>query len=801
MLVDGAQTSWAQSHDRSYVFASLLDSQALSFVFAAVVICAFSAWLLVRLIEQVEMTTPNARRWWLLGTAVVAGIGVWTTHFVAMLGYRTDLILNYQLGMTVISAIAAIIVVGVPFSLSIICTKTWIRFVTGATAGGGIGVMHISGMAALEGCGQTQSLGFNIFACLIGATCIGVACALPRRGNWPFVTGGLIVVAVCGTHFISIAGTVLTGTRVDGLLTGIQVALSVLTATGTAILLLGTFLALTAAKRFKTQETLHRRVLATALQNMSNGILTVSAAEVIELYNERLCTMLKLAPGDVARGMSLTAFLDQTGRANGWDDDRVARVLRNHQTWMAGNDETRIEHLFDDGRILSIVCQPVEGGAVLTFDDVTLAKQAQQEISQLAYRDPLTGLANRRSLTEHMAQVYAAEQSFTLLLIDLDRFKAVNDTYGHGVGDSLLVSVAARIQEMVGEIGFVARHGGDEMAIVTHVGVEASSMLAEYIVAEIEKPYSFDNLTVVIGCSIGVCGTEDKSSPADLMQRADIALYEAKRHGRGRAARYTPGMIEAIAERRSLETDIRTALAENQFYLAYQPIMTLIDNRIVGYEALIRWHHPTRGLVPPDTFIPLAEETGLIVPVGCWVLKEACHQAMAWASNHHIAVNVSAAQFRSPKLLAHITSALAKSGLPAHRLEIELTETALVEDGPQIAHTLAALRQLGVKVAMDDFGTGYSSFAHLRDLPLDRIKIDRSFVATALTDKHSMAVVRAITQMGRDMGIPTLAEGVEEVEQLSFLRELGCEAVQGYLIGRPDRTVSPQSLTWITRAA
>ncbi|MCC0808862.1 EAL domain-containing protein [Methylobacterium sp. W2] len=783
------------------VSASFLDSQSPSFVLAAATICAFSAWLIVGLRGQAEIATTSLKRWWLLVIAVVAGIGVWTTHFVAMLGYRTDIVLNYHLETTVISAAAAIIAVGIPLALSTICTQLWMRFVAGAAAGLGIGVMHITGMAALEGCNQSQSIGFNIVACLVGVICMAMACALPRRANPPVVTVSLVVVAVCGTHFLSLAGTVLVGEQVDQLLPGIQGALSVLTATGAAILLLGTFLAMSAAKRFETQETLHTRVLATALRNMSNGILTVSATEVIELYNERLCTMLNLAPGTMTRGMSLTAYLEQTGSANGWDGDRVARVLANHRAWIVKDDETRVEHVFDDGRILSIVCQPIDDGAVLTFDDVTQAREAQREISQLAYQDPLTGLANRRSLVEHMTQASESEQPVTLLLIDLDRFKAVNDTFGHGIGDRLLAGVAERLNEMVGEIGFVARHGGDEMAVLTRVGAEASETLAEHIVAEIEKPYTFDDLTVVIGCSIGVCGTEETSSPADLMQRADIALYEAKRHGRGRAARYTPGMMEAIADRHLLENELRIALAENQFYLAFQPIMALMDDSIVGFEALIRWEHPTRGTVSPATFIPLAEETGLIVSIGRWVLEEACRQAITWPTNQHVAVNVSAVQFRSPMLLAHVTSALAKSGLPAHRLEIELTETALVENGPQLVHTLSSLRQLGIKIAMDDFGTGYSSFAHLRDLPVDRIKIDRSFVASAINDKHSMAVIKAITQMGRDMSIPTLAEGIEDADQLSLVRSFGCDAAQGYLIGRPERAPLSLSHNELTYAA
>nr|WP_171070280.1 EAL domain-containing protein [Methylobacterium terricola] len=488
--------------------------------------------------------------------------------------------------------------------------------------------------------------------------------------------------------------------------------------------------------------------------------------------------------------MTLSSFLQMTGSANGWDKHRINRVIANHREWMAGSTETRVEHTFDDGRILSIACQPTNDGAVLTFDDISSEKRAQQEILHLAYHDPLTGLANRRSLIEHMGQLHSSNDLYELLLIDLDRFKAVNDTFGHGTGDLLLIKVAERLRTLAGDLGFVARLGGDEMAIILRSDPASATRIAEDIIIAVEKSYALTDFTVSIGCSIGLCGCEDRSSPEELMQCADIALYEAKRHGRGRVTRYAPGMVEAVAERHALEHDLRIALDKHQFHLVFQPIMSLSNDAIVGYEALIRWQHPTRGFVSPVSFIPLAEETGLIVPIGAWVLNEACRRAALWPAHQHVAVNVSAVQLRSPKLLAHITSALAASGLPPHRLEIELTETALVEDGRQVAHTLSAIRQLGLKIAMDDFGTGYSSLAHLRDLPLDRIKIDRSFVAAALNDKHSMAVVKAVTQMGSDMGIVTIAEGVEDADQLALLRSIGCDAVQGYLIGRPERQMN-----------
>ncbi len=779
----------------------LLERQALGFVLAAAAVCAVSGWLVAHLSRRLDQASPGDSLGWLAGTAVIAGTGVWTTHFIAMLGYRTDLAVGFDGTMTLVSALAAVALVGVPVALSGLFRRRAWRAAAGAVAGVGIGAMHLIGMGAIQGCAQLRSPGADSAACLIGASFMAAAFGLFSRPHRPARTTVLFVLAVCGTHFVSLAGTALDGAPVSRMAARAHVALSLLTAGGAAIILLAACAALLAARRFEAKDEAHASALATALQNMSNGILTVSASETVQIYNRRLLALLRLNEPDVTAGLALGDFLARVGRANGWDDARVARVLDNHRVWMTAETETRIEHVFDDGRILLIVCQPVADGAVLTYEDVTKVREAQREVAHLAYHDPLTGLANRRSMQRRLEADFAEGQHFNLLLVDLDRFKFVNDTYGHGVGDRLLRQVAERLVGVAGDAVFVARLGGDELALLVHGSSDLARRVADRVMAEIARPFEFDDFTVSIGCSIGLCDTADAAGPEPLMSQADLALYEAKRHGRGRTIPYRPGMIEAVTERNRLESDLRGALAAGQFHLAYQPIQSLGSDAIIGYEALIRWQHPSRGLVSPVDFIPLAEETGLIVPIGRWVLEQACREAVQWPPHRHVAVNVSAVQFRSPALLAHVAEALAASGLPARRLEIELTETALVEDGRQIAHTLRALRALGVTIAMDDFGTGYSSLAHLRDLPIDRIKIDRSFVATAEADIHSLAVIRAITQMGRDMGIETLAEGIETSAQLELIRGLGCGAVQGYLIGRPARPASTAPAPEVQRVA
>jgi diguanylate cyclase (GGDEF)-like protein len=424
------------------------------------------------------------------------------------------------------------------------------------------------------------------------------------------------------------------------------------------------------------------------------------------------------------------------------------------------------------------------GVSAYLIDDRTRADSTEQ-LRRMAFHDPLTGLANRRALHQRLATLLAGRERFTLLLLDLDHFKAINDTFGHAIGDRLLVESARRIGALAGDDSFAARIGGDELAVLLPGDDDRTRLIADNLVHALGQPFVLQDQTIGASCSIGICASSFATDGDDLLQKADVALYEAKRGGRGRAFIYRAGMAEAAADRRQLERDMRQGLAARQFSLVYQPIVGLSETATIGFEALIRWQHPSRGTIGPADFIPLAEANGFIIELGEWVLREACRTAAAWTDGSFVAVNVSAVQLSSPRLLAHVSEALAESGLPAGRLEIELTETAIVANGTHVAHALADLRALGVRIAMDDFGTGYSSLAHLVTLPLDRIKIDRRFVATAASDRNAMAVLNAITQLGRDIGIDTLGEGVETGEQLELLRALGCSAAQGYLLGRP----------------
>jgi diguanylate cyclase (GGDEF)-like protein len=428
---------------------------------------------------------------------------------------------------------------------------------------------------------------------------------------------------------------------------------------------------------------------------------------------------------------------------------------------------------------------------VAVHEDVTEQRRAASQIAYLARHDPLTGLPNRTVLREHLAQMLRRNgrgDDLALMLLDLDEFKAVNDSHGHPTGDQLLCQVADRLRACTRETDLIARLGGDEFAVV-QCGAQqpaAATGLARRVIAAMVQPFELGGLQVHIGTSIGIAVAPfDGDEPDLLLKNADLALYRAKGDGRGTMRFFGPGMDQRAQARRALEADLREALARQQFYLEYQPKVSLRDDTVEGVEALLRWQHPLRGAVPPAEFVPLAEETGLIVPVGRWVLEQACRDALRWPASVRVAVNVSAVQFRHDAVLRDVAHALPASGLEAGRLEIEITESMMMRDPARSVAMLHQLRERGVRIALDDFGTGYSSLTTLHRFPFDRIKIDRSFVRDLEHRADGRSIVRAVAGLGRNLGIETTIEGVETPEQLAIARQEGCIEAQGYLYSRP----------------
>ena len=417
--------------------------------------------------------------------------------------------------------------------------------------------------------------------------------------------------------------------------------------------------------------------------------------------------------------------------------------------------------------------------------------EREKRITQLAFNDSLTGLPNRAFFRQHleleMRQAARQHDKLVLLCVDLDNFKAVNDTLGHPVGDELLRVVAARLGASVGD-ALLARLGGDEFTVMLSRGEgrDTPGAVAARLIAALAEPVRINGHELAAGASIGIAvAPGDGTDPDTLLKHADLALYQAKGEGGGTYCFFEAEMNARAQARHRLEADLRHAIAHGEFELHFQPLFDLETSRIASFEALVRWNHPSRGVVQPAEFIPLAEETALIVPIGTWVIQEACRQARKWPEHIRVAVNVSSVQFRKPGLANVVLQALAASGLDPRRLEVEITESVFLESSDAILSILHSLRALGIRIALDDFGTGYSSLSYLQSFPFDKIKIDRSFIQQLLTRSGSSAIVRAITDLARALGMETTAEGVESREQLAELKLQGCSSVQGYLFSRP----------------
>lgn len=535
-------------------------------------------------------------------------------------------------------------------------------------------------------------------------------------------------------------------------------------------------------------ERLNQRFDA-VLEHMPQGVCFFDASNILIVSNDRYAELYDLSPADLHPGMSLEEVLalrQQGSEHSGIDGDLDVCARLNEM--MPGEIANSIANL-PSGRILSIQGVRVPGeGWLATHLDVTERAQAEAQIKFMASHDALTGLPNRSlfeaELTRGLERI-RRHGSFTLLCLDLDRFKWVNDTLGHAVGDELLKEVAVRLQRCLRATDFVARLGGDEFAILIFEDVEAHylAMVAQRVIDVVSQPYQLDDHHAIIGVSIGlVSAPRDGLNAQDLMKSADLALYRAKADGRGTYRFFERAMDEKMHQRRNLEIDLRQALSDGALELHYQPIYNLRSGRISGFEALLRWNHPFRGRVSPADFIPLAEETGLIVDIGGWVLRQACLQARDWPEHVIVSVNLSPRQFNSNRLLGDIAGALRGAGLDARRLQVEITEQVMMSNTDQTAATLTAIHDLGITIAMDDFGTGYSSLSYLRRFPFDKIKIDRSFVRDLSVNSSSLAIVRAIIELASAMEMVSTAEGVETTEQRDALKAIGCGEIQGFLM-------------------
>jgi diguanylate cyclase (GGDEF)-like protein len=530
----------------------------------------------------------------------------------------------------------------------------------------------------------------------------------------------------------------------------------------------------------------------TAINNMSQGLCFFDAAHRLIVCNDRYIEMYDLPPDRVGPGTSLTEIVDMRFEAGSFPAMSRDEYLhwRKNVAVSAKPTESIVE--LRNGRTFKIRHRPMpDFGWVATHEDITEQRRSEIKIEHMAHHDSLTDLANRVLLNERLEHAIGrinGEEMVAVHHLDLDQFKAVNDTFGHPAGDKLLKIVADRLRGLVRGTDTVARMGGDEFVIVQSPIADPAdaTSLAQRVIKLMGEPYDIDGQQAIIGASVGIAvGPGDGLSADKLLRNADLALYRAKGDGRGTFRFFEPTMDLQMQTRRIMEQDLRKALPAGEFELYYQPVINVASNEISGFEALIRWNHPKRGIVAPGAFIPLAEEIGFIVPIGEWVIRQACATAARWPEDIRVAVNISAVQFRNPGLMQVIIGALAASGLHPTRLEIEITETVLLQDKETTLAVLHQLRELGVRIAMDDFGTGYSSLTYLQCFPFDKIKIDRSFVQDITENAGSLNIVRAVAALANGMGMTATAEGVETREQLDSIASEGCTEMQGFLFSQP----------------
>ncbi|MEK9283950.1 EAL domain-containing protein [Bradyrhizobium sp. ISRA442] len=758
-------------------------------------VCLLASAAAISLFHRARAAHGGARVAWITLDAAVAGGGIWATHFIAMLAYGPGAAGAYDIPVTLLSLIFAIAVTFIGLSISVSTTRRPLVAVGGAVVGGGVAAMHYTGMMALDiPADISWATGTVTVSILLGIIFGSLALFVAGRSDSLSDALGatvLLTVAIVSHHFTAMGAVQLTPdpARAIGGLSIPPASMSFLTASAAVAIIAIALVAALLDRRAKGELGRQQVVLDTALENMSQGLCMFDSEGKILLFNERYAAMLRRSDMQLTGRLLLDVLKEEQakGQWNGDPDQFFARLVEDAR---GGRTTTDVAKRF--GRSIRVVNQPMQGGGwVATFEDITEWLEAQAKISHMARHDALTNLPNRMLFHERLEQglrVAKANDQLAVLCLDLDHFKDINDSLGHPIGDALLQQVGRRLAACVGENDTVARLGGDEFAVVQLGRSEeaAATVLAGRLVEVISAPYEIADHQIVIGVSIGISlSPQDGSNPDELLKNADLALYRAKADGRGTYRFFEAGMDARAQARRLLEMDLRAALQRSEFEVHYQPIRDVASDRVVAFEALLRWNHPQRGLISPISFIPLAEETGLIVQLGELVLRRACADAATWPDDIGVAVNLSPVQFKSPNLIASVVDALESSGLAARRLELEITESVLLQNSEATLAILHELRAKGVRISLDDFGTGYSSLSYLRSFPFDKIKIDRSFVSELATREDSMAIIRAVTGLGRSLGIVTTAEGVENDAQLELLRREGCTQAQGYLFSKP----------------
>ena len=796
-------------------------------VLLAGLVCFVASVVAVNIFHRAIASQARTRLIWIVIAGASIGYGIWATHFIAMLAYEPGVSTGYGVALTALSLATAMILTSCGFAFSAHVPGRWRAPIGGAIIGAGIASMHYLGMWALEVPGRvTWSLDLVLVSIILGMIFgyAALAFAVRYRDRWgTSVAALLLTLAIVSHHFTAMGAVEIIPdpTRASDALSLSSSFLAAAIA-GVALSVLGmsligvladrrlasrtrkfediiTQLSLAQQQVEGSQEELREQKLRldSAINHMGEGLCMFDAEKRLVVCNDRYARMYRLPPGLLLPGTLHREIIGHritSGILKGETSDRAAKqVLSTLDALPSDATTSRVDELAD-GRLICVTRQPMPGGGwVATHLDVTEQRRSEAKITHMAHHDALTDLPNRVLLRERLDHALAITRrggsNLAVLMLDLDRFKEVNDTLGHPTGDALLQAVAARLLACCRETTLIARLGGDEFAVIEYVEnpvVEAVA-LAERIRKSLCKPFDLGDHQVTAGTSIGIAvAPRDGTDSDEILKSADLALYSAKSGGRGSFRFFEPELDRLMHARRNLERDLRSALANGEFELHYQPFVNVKSGKVSGFEALLRWHHPERGLVMPGEFIPLAEETGLIVPLGEWVLRTACAEAAKWPANLKIAINLSPIQFRSKELVAAIVGALANSGIAPPRLELEVTETAIMHDSEAVFAALSQFQKLGVRIALDDFGTGYSSLSFLQRFPFDKIKIDRSFVnELSSAREESRLIACAVVRFAVSLGKTTTAEGVETREQWDMLRAEACVETQGYYFSPP----------------
>ena len=809
------------------VLSCLTDAHDWRLVLLAGLVCFVASIVAVNIFHRAIASQARTRLIWIAIAGAAIGYGIWATHFIAMLAYEPGVSTGYGIVLTALSLATAMVLTSTGFGFAAGDIGPRRAAVGGAIMGAGIASMHYLGMWALEVPGRVTWSPDLVFVSIALGMFFGyaaLAIALGYKGRWGTLAAALFLTLAIVLHHFTAMGAVRIvpdPTQASGDLS-LSPAFLALAIAGVALSVLGMSLIGVLAdrrlasrtRRFeevisqlslaqqqleRSQRELHEQKcrLDSAINHMGEGLCMFDAEKRLVVCNARYAEMYRLPPELLRAGTPHCEIIQHriaSGILKGETSDKAAQQLISTLNALPSDaTASRIDE-FANGRLICVTRQPLAGGGwVATHLDVTEQRRSEARITYMAQHDALTDLPNRVLLRERMEHALAVTRSggpdLAVLMLDLDRFKEVNDTLGHPTGDTLLRAVAARLLGCARETTLIARLGGDEFAVIDYVTnpvVEATA-LAEKIRKALCDPFDLGDHQVIAGTSIGIAiAPRDGLDCDEILKSADLALYSAKGGGRGAFRFFEPELDQLMHARRNLERELRDALANSEFELHYQPFVNTRTGEISGFEALLRWHHPQRGLVSPAEFIPLAEETGLIVPLGEWVLRTACAEAAKWPAHLRIAVNLSPAQFRSKELVPVIVGALANSGITSQRLELEVTETVIMHDSEAVFAALGQLRKLGVQIALDDFGTGYSSLSFLQKFPFDKIKIDRSFVEELSSARDgSRQIARAVVRFAVSLGKTTTAEGVETREQLDILRAEACGEIQGYYFSPP----------------